>query len=304
MSMAEAQKTVAVFGGTGFLGSRVVKTLLNAGYQVRVVARNPDRIPHPGAVSVVADIRDDLAVNRALDGAQAVVNAVSLWQEKGRLSFKAVHVHGAARLAETATRLGLDRLVHISGIGVRDDSESHFIRARAEGEREVRKAFPAATILRPSVMFDCDAGFLKVLADLSRLPVVPLFGNGQTRLQPAWAMDVAKAVMLSLQQEECRGATLELGGSQIYRYREALELIAATLGRHPRLIPVSFSLWKPLVKAMQYLPQPPLTVDQLILMQYDNVVAADAKNFSDLGLTPRSLEQVMVDCMARGESHR
>lgn len=298
MSTIEASQTVTVFGGTGFLGSRVVKALLEAGYQVRVTARNPERIPHPGALSVVADIRDDLAVQRAVEGAWAVINAVSLYQEKGGLTFKAVHVDGAARLAEFAAKAGVSQLLHVSGIGVRDDSESAFVRARAEGEREVQQAFPTATILRPSVMIDCNAGFLKVLSDLARFPLVPLFGDGNTRLQPAWAVDVANAMRVILQGEEFHGRTLELGGGAIYRYREALELVAAALGRRPKLIPMSFAFWKPLVTAMQHLPRPPITLDQLILMQDDNVVAADASGFSALGIEPRSLEQVLMDCLA------
>lgn len=297
MSMIEGREVATVFGGTGFLGSRIVSALLAAGYQVRVAARHPERLPHPNALSVVADIRDDLAVARALDGAQIVVNAVSLWQEKGKLTFKAIHVDGASRLAEEASKAGVSRLVHISGIGVRDDSESSFVRARAQGERAVQNAFPAATIFRPSVMFDCDAGFLKILSDLTRSPVVPLFGNGATRLQPAWAVDVANGVVAALEREECRSAMLELGGGKIYRYREALERVADILGRRPRLVPVTFSLWKALVAALHYLPNPPLTRDQLTLMQEDNVVAADALGFAALGIEPRSLEQVLTDCL-------
>lgn len=296
MSQIESNATVVVFGGSGFLGSRMVSAFLEAGYRVRIAARNPHRVPHPNAVSVVADIRDDFAVARALEGVQVVVNAVSLFQEKGRLTFKAIHVDGAARLAEQATRAGVQRLLHVSGIGVRDDSESAFVRARAEGERAVQTAFPAATIFRPSVMVDCDAGFLKVLADLCRSPVVPLFGQGDTRLQPAWAVDVANAAVAALAGDQFRSAVLELGGGKIYRYREALEVVAAAYGRRPRLIPVPFGVWRPLVAAMQYLPSPPLTKDQLILMQDDNVVGTEALGFSALGIEPRSLEQVVSDC--------
>lgn len=297
MSMVEDHEVATVFGGTGFLGSRVVSALLAAGYQVRVTARNPERLSHPHARTVVADIRDDLAVARALEGAHVVVNAVSLYQEKAGLSFKAVHIDGAARLAREAGKAGVRRLIHISGIGVRDNSESAFVRARAQGERLVQELLPAATIFRPSVMFDCDAGFLKILMDLSRSPVVPLFGHGDTRLQPAWAVDVGKAVVAALESDEFCSTVLELGGGKIYRYREAVEQVAAALDRHPRLIPVSFSLWKPLVAALHYLPTPPLTRDQLILMQDDNVVAAGALGFAALGIEPRSLEEVLADCL-------
>lgn len=303
MSTHGASRTVTVFGGTGFLGSRAVKALLEAGYQVRVTARNPERIPHPGAVSVVADIRDDLAVARAVEGAWAVVNAVSLYQQKGGVSFKAIHVDGAARLAGLAAKAGVTRLLHVSGLGVRDDSESAFVRARAQGEREVQQAFPDATILRPSVMIDCNSGFLKVLSDLVRFPVVPLFGEGATRLQPVWARDVAKAMRVSLEGEPFRGSTLELGGGVIYSYREAVELVASALRRQPKLIPVPFSLWKPLVRTMQHLPRPPITMDQLFLMQNDNVVS-EADGFAALGIEPRSMEQVMMNCLAAGAGNQ
>src|SRR5699024_878302 len=179
---------VTVFGGTGFLGRAIVRRLLEAGCTVRLAARNP----HASAtadtcgrlVCCPVDIRDDTAVRSALNGATAAVNAVGLYSEHGDQRFRAIHVDGAARVAQFAAAADLAVLVHISGIGSSTTSASPYVRARGEGEQAVRAQFPAAAIVRPSVLFGPDDAFLQALTAVTRLPLVPLFGTGATRLQP------------------------------------------------------------------------------------------------------------------------
>ncbi|MCW8196434.1 complex I NDUFA9 subunit family protein [Proteobacteria bacterium 005FR1] len=294
-----AARVVTVFGGTGFLGQRVVRALLAAGATVRVAARHPDLKDFPDAgnraVAVKADILDDHSVAEALNGAEAAVNAVSLWVEKGPVTFDAVHVHGAARVARLAKGAGLKRLVHVSGIGVDRDSSSPFVRARALGERAVLDNFERSTIVRPSVMFHCREGFVTALDQATRMPVVPLFGRGETRLQPAFVEDVATAVVRLLENDTGH-RIVELGGGKVYTYREAAQLVAAHLGRRRQYLPWPFALWHPLVRMLAVLPNPPLTRDQLVLMENDNVTHEGTSGFADLGITPKSLETVLADC--------
>ena len=189
---------VTVFGGTGFLGQRVVRRLLDRGHRVRIAARHPnraDRLSSDHLECIRADVLDPASIGRAVRGAQAVVNAVSLYVEKDDLSFGAVHVHGAREVARAAAEAGVIRMIHVSGIGSDARSGDAYIQARGEGEAAAHEAFPAAVLVRPAVMFGPEDAFLRGIAGLvRRLPFYPLFGRGETRLQPVHVADVAEAV--------------------------------------------------------------------------------------------------------------
>jgi uncharacterized protein YbjT (DUF2867 family) len=292
---------ITVFGGTGFLGSVIVHELVNAGHRVRIACRRPS-LPaslrkHDPVELIRADIRDDTAVARALEGSGGAVNAVSLYAEHHDLRFTTIHVEGAARLARSAREAGLERIVQISGIGADMRSRSAYVRARAEGESAVTREFPTAVIVRPSVLFGPNDAFLRTLADLSRLPVIPLFGRGDTRLQPVHVADVARAVAELLGEAEPARYVFELGGPEIMRYREILTLVLTHLKRQRRLQPVPFPVWHALARLGSLLPNPPLTRDQVILMQQDNVASRTAGSFDDLGIVPRALSDSLSDCL-------
>jgi NADH dehydrogenase len=288
---------VTVFGGTGFLGQRVVQHLLERDLLVRIASRHPERAAalfpgHLGLESTHADVNDDGSVATAVAGAMAVVNAVSLYRESGQLTFHSVHVTGAARVARLAREAGVERLIHVSGIGTDAESTSPYIRSRGEGERVVREAFSTATLIRPSVMFGRGDAFVSpITAMLRRLSVFPLFGSGQTRLQPAYVEDVAEAIARTLRglHSEC----YELGGPRIYTFRSLLEAIAQCLGQKPVLVPVPFGFWQMFASVMERLPQPLITRNQVELMQMDNVVSPDAPGFADLRISPTPLEDVL-----------
>ena len=195
-------RIVTVFGGTGFLGRHIVGRLRSSGFPVRIASRNPDRgrqlfgPDDPQLQSVGADIHDKRSVEDALSGAYGVVNAVSLYVERGQETFQSVHVEAAQQVAVQSHRAGLARLVHVSGIGADAASPSRYIRKRGEGELAVRAAFADALFVRPAVMFGPDDAFLTTILRLLRqLPIYPMFGRGLTRLQPAYVEDVAEAVV-------------------------------------------------------------------------------------------------------------
>ena len=282
---------VAVFGGTGFLGRAVVECLADKGFDPRMVARHA-----AGPDAVQADIRDETAVAKALDGCRAAVNAVGLYVESGAETYQAVHVRGAQVLARQAAALGLERLVLISGIGADPGSASSYVRARAEGETLVRAAFPQATILRPSVIFGPDDKFLNTFAQiLVQAPFVPLFGRGETLLQPVYAGDVAAAVASALHDPAAAGATYELGGPDAISYRALLELVMTASGKRRPLLPVPFPLWDLAAAAAELLPRPPLTRAQVVLMKQDNLVAEEARGLADLGIEATALRTILPD---------
>ena len=297
-------RSVTVFGGTGFLGRRIVDALLARDVTVRVAARHPARGDDGTRVDrrvlVRADLRDPHSVQAALDGADAAVNAVSLYVESRDATYQAIHVDGAGQLARAAANAGLDRLLHISGIGSDARSTSAYIRARGEGEDAVRAGFPGATILRPSVMFGPGDAFLTTLVGLvRRLPIVPLFGDGTTRLQPVHVEDVAAAVAILLTASDPPAPTHELGGPETFRYRALLELVMHHVGRRRPLLPTPFPLWDALAAACRLLPNPPLTEGQVELMRRDNAADPGLPGFAALGINPAPIEAELRRRMAR-----
>jgi uncharacterized protein YbjT (DUF2867 family) len=288
--------SVTVFGGSGFLGGEVVRRLAADGALVRVAVRHPERARFPaGRITTArADVWDEASVGPAVAGVDAVVNTVGHYVQRGGASFEAIHGQGAMHVARAAAAAGARRLVHISGIGADEESESSYVRARAIGERLVREAFPDATILRPSVMFGPEDAFFNQLAGLARvLPVLPLFGSGDVKLQPAYVGDVAQAVAKALTIEAAKGKTYELGGPRAYSYRALLELLLRQVGRRRLLLPVPYGAWEFLAALMAPLPKRPISRDQVVLMKQDNVVGPNALSFADLGIAPRSIEEVL-----------
>ncbi len=300
--MAEALTTV--LGGSGFLGRTLVRRLAAAGYRVRTAARGPQGAVHDGDVETLrCDVRDPGSVEVAVQGAVLVVNAVGLYLERGRETFDAVHVAGAANVAAAAQRAGA-RLVHISGIGADAHSPSRYVRARAEGEARVLAAAPNAVILRPSVLFGPDDALLSTLDKLTRyLPVVPLFGAGATRLQPVFVGDVAEAVLRVAAGSADDGAVYELGGPVQYRYRDLIAEVLTYRQRRRVLLPVPFIVWELQSACLAVLPSPPLTRDQVILMRNHNVVGEDARGFAALGIEPRALAALLPECLPAVADH-
>ncbi|MFQ3788449.1 complex I NDUFA9 subunit family protein [Halomonas sp. A29] len=301
-----AKAPITVFGGTGFLGRHVVRELFDAGHAVRIAARRPElpqwAEPDDPLEPMSVDIRSESDVGRALEGALGAVNAVSLYVEQRKLTFDQVHVEGAGRLARLAHVQGVKTFIHLSGIGARASSRSRYVRARGHGESAVVDAYPKAIILRPSVMFGPDDAFLSRLADLTRLPIIPLFGNGETNLQPVHVVDVARAMVRLLGDAPPARRLFELGGLDVLCYREVLELIMAHLKRERTLLPVPFPLWHLAALLASPLPGPPLTRDQVYMMAEDNTVGEGAGTFADLNILPRSLRDALPACLPPAQS--
>jgi NADH dehydrogenase len=297
-------RTATIFGGTGFLGRRIVRHLRAAGASVRIASRNPDRAraqfgnADPELAAIEADVHDEASVTSAVADAYGVVNAVSLYAERGNQTFYSVHVRAAERVATQARRRGVERFVHVSGIGADAASRSPYIRSRGEGELAVRAAFPGATIIRPAVMFGPDDSFLTVVVKLlRRLPAYPLFGQGNTRLQPAYVEDVAEVVARVLQASKMHPITYELGGPYIYSYKEFLQTIARHAEIRRILVPVPFPIWAALAFAAEMLPRPPVTRNQVDLMRMDNVASPAMPGFDDLGISPHAIEPVLQEIL-------
>jgi len=282
--------TVCVFGGTGFLGRRLVRRLAAEGATLRIAVRSPDL----ARGELRADVRDRASVAAAVAGVDAVVNAVSAYVEKPGLSFESVHEQGARTLAQEAAAAGVARLVLVSGIGADPQARSPYIRSRGRGEIAVRQAFPGATIVRPGAMFGPGDALFGTLAGLVRvLPVVPLIGGGRTRLQPVYVEDVAQAIVRMLADRGSAGRTYELAGPGVYTLRELVGFALRLVGKRRLLVPVPFAVAEIQARLFEFLPSPPLTTGQVDLLRMDNLASGALPGFRDLDIRPKALEDIV-----------
>ena len=300
---------VTVFGGSGFIGRYVVRRLAHDGWEVRVAVRRPDQAlflktaGHIGQVTpVAANIRDTASVRAAVAGADRVVNLVGILFEAGPQRFDAVQAEGAGRVAEAAAAANVAGLVHISAIGADPNAAAAYARSKAAGEAAVGRAFPGATIFRPSIVFGPEDQFFNRFAAMAVIsPVLPLIGGGTTRFQPVYVLDVAEAVMRAVDDSALAGKLFELGGPRIYSFRELLQLTLAEIGRKRMLLTLPFplaALQGALLQSMPFM-RPALTTDQVKLLKRDNVVGSQAAGFKELGMVPTALEPILPTYLDR-----
>ena len=295
---------VTVFGGSGFLGRHVVRALAKRGYRVRVAVRRPELAGHlqpMGRVgqihAIQANLRYPQSVAAAVRDANAVINLVGILFERGQQRFDAVMAAGAETVARAAKSVAAP-LVHVSALGADEKSTSQYAHAKGQGERLVLAAQDAAIIVRPSIIFGPEDDFFNRFAALARFsPALPLVGGGRTRMQPVFAGDVAEAIAKAVDGDLRRGATYELGGPDVRSFKELMKFVLATTHRRRLLIPIPFALMKLQAMALQLLPTPPITPDQVELLKRDNIVSEDAKRdgrtLEGIGVTPESIDAIV-----------
>lgn len=287
-------KHLCIIGGSGFVGHAITHAARAKGHYVTVACRHPERargIMVDGVRFSRIDIIDEKGLNEALAGSECVINLVGLLFEKGRYTFEATHVQGTRHVLDACRNLGIKQYIHMSALGADRTSESAYARTKAEAEEEVRESGLRWTIFRPSIIYGAGDSFFNKFKKMSRfLPVLPVI-SGSTRFQPVWVSDVARAFVQCVASRHVYEKTFELGGPRVYTFRELLELLMKTLHRQRLLLPVPPAMAKVMAAVMQLLPTPPLTPDQLILLQRDNVVEGEPfpKRFGP----PARLEEIL-----------
>ena len=295
---------VTVFGGSGFLGRHVVRALAKQHFRIRVAVRRPDLagflqpLGRVGQIHAVqANLRDPASVAAAARGAHLVINLVGILFERGRQRFEAIQAIGAGTVAQAAAAQGA-RMIHVSAIGVDEHSSSQYARSKAHGEKLVLAATPEASIFRPSVVFGADDDFFNKFASLARfLPALPLVGGGRTRFQPVFAGDVASAIARAAVGETKPGTVYELGGPEVFTFRQLMDYVLETTSRRRMLLPLPFSVAKMQASFLQLLPKPLLTPDQVELLRTDNVVSEAAqregRTLTGLGIQAEAVEVIV-----------
>jgi len=300
-----------VVGASGFVGRYVVKHLAAEGGVIAAVSRAASAAGYlkpmgdVGQIALIdANITDRDRLAPLLKGAEGVVNAAGILFQRGGQRFRTLHETGPAGLAALAAAGGVRRFVHISALGADPASPAVYGRSKAAGEVAVRAAFPAATILRPSLIFGPEDSFFNRFAAIARVsPVLPLIGGGRTRFAPVFVSDVAAAVAAALDREDAPSRTYELGGPSVETLRALFELILHETNRRRLLLPVPFGLATMLALFNELLPQPPLTRDQVRMLQRDSVPAPGALGLAALGVEPTALELILPTYLNRFRRH-
>lgn len=310
---------VTIFGGSGFIGRHVVRSVVADGWRVRVACRRPDRacdllsLGEPDQVELVqAHLRHPHTIAAALDSADAAINLVGILTESGDQTFAAIQARGARAVAEAVKEAGVTRFVHISALGARESSMSGYARSKAEGEAAVHEQVPQAVIFRPSVVFGPEDDFFNRFAAMARLmPVLPLVG-ADTKFQPVFVDDIAQAVTLALDGKATPGAIYELGGPEVKTFRELVEYVCEVTEHRRPIVALSFGTGKLMARVTQIASKlsfglfPKLlsmTTDQVELLRRDNVVSDEAKaagtTLEGLGITPQTIDAIVPGYLER-----
>ncbi|AWM27388.1 complex I NDUFA9 subunit family protein [Sinorhizobium fredii] len=312
MTLSNLPPLVTIFGGSGFVGRHVVRALAKRGYRIRVAVRRPDLAGHlqplgsMGQISFVqANLRYRKSVDRAVEGADHVINCVGVLFESGRNTFDAVQDFGARAVAEAARAAGAT-LTHISAIGADTQSASSYARTKGRAEIAILETAPEAVILRPSIIFGPEDDFFNKFASMARFaPALPLIGGGQTKFQPVYVTDVAEAVARTVDGKLKGGTIYELGGAQVLSFRECLEITLKTIDRKRSFVSIPFGIASLLGSVASLVPfiAPPITADQVVLLKSDNVVSAAAeaegRTLAGIGIEPTLLDSILPTYLVR-----
>lgn len=312
MSTQKQPELVTVFGGSGFLGRHVVRALARRGYRIRVAVRRPDLAGHlqplggvGQIVAVQANLRNRDSVDRAVVGADHVVNCVGILFETGRNTFNSVQDFGARAVAEAVRAAGIG-LTHISAIGADPLSASEYASSKGRAEVAIVKVLPDAIIMRPSIIFGPEDGFFNKFAEMARFfPALPLVGGGKTRFQPVYVGNVAEAVARSVDGQLDAGSIYELGGPRVMSFRQCLEEMFEVIHRRCSFVALPWALASLIGKTLALVPfiEPPLTADQVTLLKADNVVSPKAisenRTLAGIGVPQTTVEAILPSYLGR-----
>ena len=299
---------VTVYGGSGFIGRYIVQKLARSGYRVRVATRRPNEaifLKTYGMVGqvepILCNIRNESSIRNAMLGADAVVNCVGILESVGKNKFVEVQHKGADFVSRIASELGVKKLVHISAIGADIDSKSKYASSKGLGESSIMKNFPGAVILRPSIVFGFEDKFFNRFASMARLsPILPIVG-GNTKFQPVYVDDVARAAVLGI-NNDVKAGIYELGGPEVASFNELMRRMLKIILRRRLIVNLPFWIASlmgtgfDLGKAISLgIIRGPITLDQVLNLKNNNVVSREEKTFKDLGIEPKALEIILSE---------
>ena len=290
---------ILITGCTGFVGLALARRLAKAGKKVRGLARHPERLKnleHTNIDWIRGDILDRVALTKAMQDVDQVVHLVGILFENRSATFEQIHTTGSQNVVDIAQQAGVKRYLHMSALGTGPEAKSRYHRSKWQAEEYVRSSKLNATIFRPSVIFGPRDKFTNQFAQIARYsPIMPILGNGQAKMQPIWIGDLVHCLAHALDDPTTINTTFELGGPEQLTFEEIIDAILKTTGKARIKLRLPFPLLKLNATILErFFAHPPITTDQLIMAQENNI-CANAVDWQRFGIVPRYFHEGIQD---------
>jgi len=298
---------IAIFGAGGFLGRHLIRELTKLDYRIKVATRSPylkgylRPLGNAGQVELVkTNIFNPEDIKKVLRNCDYVINLVGILYETRKQKFSQIHSDFPYLLCNLCNELQIKKLVHVSALGVSEKHSSKYIQSKLNGEKNIKNIFKSSVILRPSLVFGPEDKFFNTFAFYAKIsPVIPLIGGGKTKFAPIYCVDVGKAIAKALELKNKETKIYELGGPKNYSFRELMEILLNLIKKKRLFINIPFNIAKFQSYFLQMLPNPVLTVDQVELLKYDNIVSGNLPALKDLGIEGKTIESVLPEYIYR-----
>ena len=295
------QKIATIFGATGFIGRHLIRRLTEKDFRIIVATRSPylhgylKPLGDPGQIDLErVNLFDEKTLKVLLKNSNVVVNLVGILYETRKQKFENIHSKFPELLSKLCNEHGIEKFIHLSALGINEDVKSMYMRTKLQGEKNILNNFDNSIILRPSIVFGPEDKFFNQFASLSQfLPFLPLIGGGQTKFQPIYVGDVAKAIATILETEEIDNKIYELGGAEIFTFQQLMNILLKEIQKRRFLIPIPFSIAKFMARILQLFPKPLITTDQIEMLKEDNVVSNNYGTLLDLNIEPTTIESIL-----------
>ncbi len=308
--MQNNQKIIAIFGAGGFIGKHLMRELTKLDYRIKVATRSPylkgylKTQGNPGQIELFeTNIFDLDSIKEVLNNCNFVINLVGILYETRKQKFDAVHSYFPDLLSKACSELRIEKLIHVSALGIKEKHPSKYMQSKLEGENKIRENFNGSKILRPSVIFGQEDKFFNTFAQIAQFsPMLPLIGGGKTKFAPIYVGDVAKAIVRALEINNSESEIYELGGPKEYSFKELMKILLTEIKKKRFLVSIPWELARFQSYFLQMLPNPLLTPDQVELLKHSNVVTGNHPTLKDLGITGTEIQNILPKYIYRFRS--
>ena len=303
----QSNQQIAVFGAGGFLGRHLIRELTKLDYRVKIATRNPflkgylRPLGNPGQIELIkTNIFNVEDVKQVLKNCDYAINLVGILYETRKQKFNQIHSHFPYLLSNLCNEIGIKNLIHVSALGVKEKHSSQYIQSKFQGEKNIQNIFKPSVILRPSLIFGPEDKFFNTFASYARIfPALPLIGGGKTKFAPIYCVDVGKAIVKALELKNTEPKIYELGGPENYSFRELIEILLGEIKKKRFLVNIPFNIAKFQSYFLQMLPNPILTMDQVELLKYDNIISGEHPTLKDLGIQGKTIHSILPEYIYR-----
>ena len=303
----QSNQQIAVFGAGGFLGRHLIRELTKLDYRIKIATRNPflkgylRPLGNPGQIELIkTNIFNVEDVKQVLKNCDYAINLVGILYETRKQKFIQIHSHFPYLLSNLCNEIGIKNLIHVSALGVKEKHSSQYIQSKFQGEKNIKNFFKPSVILRPSLIFGPEDKFFNTFASYARIfPVLPLIGGGKTKFAPIYCVDVGKAIVKALELKNTEPKIYELGGPENYSFRELIEILLGEIKKKRFLVNIPFNIAKFQSYFLQMLPNPILTMDQVELLKYNNIISGEHPTLKDLGIQGKTIHSILPQYIYR-----